>query len=257
VLKEIDPERGELRGWVPYWREATAAHHMLGNHRQELRAARRARSLNPNNPAVLFLEVRALAALGRTRDLDRLLQEREALPSADWPAPGLLIQIAAAELHAHGHREAAAALHRRAVEWYQTIRARDTVDHRRGHARALYSARRWAEAESLFRELAREQPNDIHLQGYIGMLAARRGDRARAEKISGWLAEVRQPYLWGANTYWRACIAAQLGQREQAVSLLLDFFSQGGQHGPHLHTDIDLEPLHDYGPFRELMRPRG
>nr|MBA2670938.1 winged helix-turn-helix domain-containing protein [Gemmatimonadota bacterium] len=258
ILREIDPERGELRGWIPYWREATAAHHMLGNYRQELREARRARTLNPNHPAVLVLEVRALAAMGRSRDLNRLLEERVANPSTKWPVPGALMQIAAVEFHAHGHQEAAAALHGRAVDWYQAVRLTETtVDHRRAHARALYSARRWAEAETLFRQLAGEQPGDVHLQGYLGTLAARRGDRSRAELISGWLAEVRQPYLWGSNTYWRACIASLLGEQELAVGLLRDSFSQGYHHGPLLHTDIDLEPLHGYPPFRELMRPKG
>jgi DNA-binding SARP family transcriptional activator/tetratricopeptide (TPR) repeat protein/TolB-like protein len=256
VLREIDPERGELRGWTPYWREATAAHHMLGNHRQELREARRARALNPDNPGVLALEVRALAALGRTRDLDSLLEERKANPSTSWPEPGALMQLAAQELHSHGFREPARELHGRAVDWYRTLRRTHPGDHRRAHARALYTAGKWAEAETLFRELASEDPEDVHLQGYLGTLAARRGDRARAEQISGRLSEMRQPYLWGANSYWRACIAAHLGEREQAVQLLRDAFSQGRQYGPHLHTDIDLEPLADYAPFRELIRPK-
>jgi hypothetical protein len=41
------------------------------------------------------------------------------------------------------------------------------------------------------------------------------------------------------------------------VSLLRDAFAQGVAHGAYLHADIDLEPLREYPPFQELLRPKG
>jgi serine/threonine protein kinase/tetratricopeptide (TPR) repeat protein len=279
VLAEIGPERGELRGWYPYWRELTYAHHMLGDHRRELREARRAREIYPDQPNMLLYEVRALAALGRMRDLDRRLEERLTSPSTEAPSPGIVMSIAARELHAHGHLEEAAALHRRVLAWYAgglaeeqrtsgrrralawyergPAEGQQTSVDRRALASALHDAERWPEAEALYRQLADEQPENINLQGRLGTLAARRGERGEAERISRWLQEARQPYLLGVNTLWRARIAALLGDREAAVGLLREAFAQGQRYGPFYHNDPDLEPLRDYPPFRELLRPKG
>jgi len=32
---------------------------------------------------------------------------------------------------------------------------------------------------------------------------------------------------------------------------------EGVEHGIDLHVDMDLEPMRDYAPFQELMRPKG
>ena len=48
-----------------------------------------------------------------------------------------------------------------------------------------------------------------------------------------------------------------LGEREQAVALLREAFSQGLQHGLQLHLTTDFDALRDYPPFQELLRPRG
>ena len=59
------------------------------------------------------------------------------------------------------------------------------------------------------------------------------------------------------NAYWRAGIAAALGERERAMQLL----RQSGPLNwyPNLleHVDPNLEPLWDYPPFQELLRPKG
>jgi hypothetical protein len=43
VLSRLDPEAGELAGWIFYWIELPTAHHMVGGHAAELEAARRTR----------------------------------------------------------------------------------------------------------------------------------------------------------------------------------------------------------------------
>jgi hypothetical protein len=43
------------------------------------------------------------------------------------------------------------------------------------------------------------------------------------------------------------------------VALLRDAFAQGTLYiaDPVPHVDVDFEPLRDYGPFQELLRPKG
>jgi len=50
--------------------------------------------------------------------------------------------------------------------------------------------------------------------------------------------------------------AAHLGEKERAVDLLRESLARGSSYAA-LHTDIDLEPLHGYPPFEELMKPKG
>jgi serine/threonine protein kinase len=68
---------------------------------------------------------------------------------------------------------------------------------------------------------------------------------------------LERPFLLGKHVYWRACIASLLGEKERAVALLREFFSQGRSYRVGLHRDIALEPLWDYQPFKELLRPKG
>ena len=47
-------------------------------------------------------------------------------------------------------------------------------------------------------------------------------------------------------------IAVALGDRERAMALLRERGYEGW-----LHTQFQLEPLWDYPPFQELLRPKG
>jgi hypothetical protein len=85
---------------------------------------------------------------------------------------------------------------------------------------------------------------------------ARHGDPPKARRISEELGSLQQPYLYGENIYWQACIAALLGERERAVVSLREAFARGHGYTLVLHTDIDLESLRDYPPFQELLRPK-
>jgi DNA-binding SARP family transcriptional activator/TolB-like protein len=255
VLRRLDPELGLIPGYAAE-DFLTTARHMLGEHRQELRGARQARLQHPEL-RTLWWEVRALAALGRVDEVERLLGESLALPpQPGWTAADVL-RSAAAELSAHGHREAAARTREAAIAWYARRPEREQPHHRHALARTLYEAARWNEARALFEDLATEQPGNIQFLGHLGALAARRGDRAEAERISAALASSLQPYLRGGHTLWRARVAAQLGEHEQALHLLRDAFNEGQPYGVWVHTDPDLAPLRHLSSFRQLVRPKG
>ncbi len=100
-------------------------------------------------------------------------------------------------------------------------------------------------------------PNNSDYLGHLGALAARRGDRREAGRISAALASLEEPYLRGTHTFWRARIAGALGERERALALLRESLQEGQVYGPELHTIIDFESMRDYPPFRELLRPEG
>jgi serine/threonine-protein kinase len=91
----------------------------------------------------------------------------------------------------------------------------------------------------------------------LGTLAARRGEHAEAVRISEELAGIDRPFLQGSNTYWGACIAALLWEKEQAVYLLRQAHEEGVWLDIWIHTDMDLEPLRGYPAFEEFMRPKG
>ncbi|MCK5597779.1 MAG: hypothetical protein KAJ04_10050, partial [Candidatus Eisenbacteria sp.] len=120
----------------------------------------------------------------------------------------------------------------------------------------LFRAERWEEARALYEEFALTDPDNIDNQGYLGVLAARMGDRERALDIKRAMLARDVPYEFGFDTYWATCIASQLGEREEAMDLLRLAFTEGAYLGAHVHQDPDLEPLWDYPPFQRFLEPR-
>src|SRR2546430_4937344 len=123
ALRELDPDRGFTHGWWVYWQDVATALHMLGEHRDELNEARDAVRRFPGNLQILTVQVRALAALGRTGEIRGVLATTSNLePQLDWtPADAML--VAATELRAHGWPAAADSLLVQTDAWL-TERAR-------------------------------------------------------------------------------------------------------------------------------------
>jgi TolB-like protein/tetratricopeptide (TPR) repeat protein len=251
VLAQLDPMRGELRGWVLYWRDLAWAHHLLGEHRTELKVARRARALYPDDPVVILMEGRALAALHRTRELHRLLASLR----DDDMNPPLLMRMAGLELIAHGMPDPGTALLRRSLDW-QTENPGSAASSI-FLADSYYHAGQHADAERLLLDLAARFPGAINVQGSLGAIAASRGDTAEATRIADWLASLEQPHLRGHNTYQRARIAALLGDRDQAVRLLGQAHREGFFLWTPLHTEPAFAVLRDHASFRAFVRPKG
>ena len=65
------------------------------------------------------------------------------------------------------------------------------------------------------------------------------------------------PYQVGMPTRARAMLAAALGERERALNLLRDAFSEGVPYGLWLHSEPAFASLRDYPPFQELLQPKG
>jgi len=259
ILARMDPDRGPLRGWMYYWSVLSVAHHLLGEHRRELRIAQRARERYGATLDVLALEMGALAALGRVRELEVRVGEAEMARPAVWATPAVVLMKVGQELQAHGYPDASVRLLNRVLTWYRGRLREERASQisRAEYGEILYSAGQWQAARKIFEELAAENSSAFY-HGFLGLLAARQGDSAKAQEISKSLAAVKTPYLFGQVTYVRARIASLLGQRPQAVALLRQAFADGLQYGMHsLHFDPDLVPLRGYPPFEELLRPKG
>jgi len=241
------------------WGPATAAdaHHMLGNYDRELEGLHRAIEHFPDVIPLRARETRALAAAGRAQEVDDVVDEVLATP----PRAGSPIQVmhaAALELLARGYEKEAFRIASRGIDWWQS-QPREGVDvyYRHHFATLLNLTEEWTRARDVLEELAQASPDVIAYRGMLGCLAARTGDHGEALRIREELERLDRPYMFGENFCWSARIAALLGERERAVELLRQAFARGYQYGPDLHSDPDLEPLRDYPPFQEMIRPKG
>ena len=258
ALEKVDPNNPALKEWYLYWSVLTWARHMLGNHEEELKAAQQGRKQSPEFLSNLWYEVRALAALGKIEEVNSRLDESLTLPPQRGWNPAWVMAYAGDELKAQGYKEAALQALERAIRWVENRSEEEKKDQslRDLWAYALYGAERWEEAKNIYQSLHEEVPDSVTYQGYLGTIAARLGNREEALRISEELKNIERPYLFGNQTYWRACIAALLGEKEQAMVFLRDALAQGVSYG-RLYGDMDLEPLLDYPPFKELIKPKG
>ena len=71
-------------------------------------------------------------------------------------------------------------------------------------------------------------------------------------------------WLHGEHTYFRACLAAQRGEKDAAVRLLETAIGEGWPFAPFwdffpiaVHQDSNLDPLRGYPPFEKLVAPKG
>jgi hypothetical protein len=81
------------------------------------------------------------------------------------------------------------------------------------------------------------------------------GNREEAEHFIEELKNIDRPYLFGNDIYWQACITAIVNEKEQAMELLRQSIAKGIPY-TRLYTDMDLEPLWDYSPFIEMLKPK-
>jgi tetratricopeptide (TPR) repeat protein len=257
----FDEKNREISRWgsgswfFEVWAEA---YHMLGNFKKELEVTKRGEKYYPEVVRFLAIEARCYAAQGKIDKLREVIERSLAAASATTTPADVMVE-AAQELRAHGYKEESLKMAGEAVEWYKGRPAEEAAkqESRSSLAYTLCLAERWEEARAIFEALLAEKPDKIEYKGYLGTIAARLGDRGTALRISDELKALIKPYLFGEHTYWRACIASLFGEKAQAVSLLRESFAQGGSYGVDLHRDIDLEPLRDYPPFQELIKPKG
>ncbi|MFC1531010.1 hypothetical protein ACFL5T_02020, partial [Gemmatimonadota bacterium] len=256
LYQTLDPYSPLMGAYPPYSGHLTRAYHLLGMHERELEEARRGRQQFPMSIQPRLYELRAVAALGRGVEAEQLVADLDQVPPQSGPTPGRVMQIAAMELRAHGDSATARSILQRSLSWFDSRPAEELGRHRRAVATSYYLLEDWDTAEEVLDVLAVASPGRADLLGPIGTIAARRGDRERALEIAQLLSSMDAPYAFGEPALWRARIAAQLGDPGKAVELLRLALEEGAWGLPRFHNDLDLEPLRDFAPFRELLEPR-
>jgi tetratricopeptide (TPR) repeat protein len=266
VLESLDPATMNFK---PQQRSIQAdftilAYHMLGDAEGELRTARRALAFLPDNPHMRKDELLALARLGRYKELrerrEAWYRRADLLPNKIFN-PGMIDLCLAADIRAHGNPGEARMFFQAAADWYdghreiQEAGAPETTCSRRLLA-PLYYINRFDEATALYRRMVAADSTSNIAHEALGALAARRGDRAEADRMDKWLS-THQDHELGRSTYARARIAALLGEKDRAISLLRQAFGEGMGHRMFVHVDPDLESLHNLPAYKQLLAVTG
>jgi hypothetical protein len=241
---------------VPYWTNLATAHQQVGDFRSELRVSNHADSLYPGK--LNFQRVRAQAAIGDVDGVRQLIDSVET-HSADTPtAAADLMYTAGVELRAHARSNDADAMFARARTALAALTTEQAArrNSRMSTANVLFAMGRFDSAYTRYVELVRDT-TDIVARGRAGVSAAALRDTATARRIADELANAHPRFDKGGPTYWRAAIAAQLGDKQQAVRLLNQAITEGVAIGATMHRNPELQSLHDYGPFKEILRPKG
>jgi DNA-binding winged helix-turn-helix (wHTH) protein len=249
--------------WVA-WRPLlwlTSSLHMVGDYERELEFAEEGLDRFPDVAALHRAKARALAAMGRIEELDRFIDAFPAVQLRSNQSPDWLMEQTSWELKAHGYVQESAAMASRALEWIEHHRSalEMKVSDRVQYVDLLYTCGRCDEAREHYLQLCEIARNDPRpgVLGGLGAIAARLGDGANAKTMSEKL-RVGDRGLARANYhYYRARIAGNLGEKDEAVGHLKQFAANGGAYNVALHSSPFFEALWDYPPFQELIRPKG
>ena len=169
-------------GWLLH----AEARHLVGDYEDELDLVGRAIALFPDVLIFRARQAGALIALGRVDEALAVIGE--VLPMSGRSGdPGSVMLTVAYELRAHGHREEGLAMARRAVQWIESHRPAEgpSESWRVSLAEAHYAAEDWTASHELWTELEAENPEDRVVLGWLGVLAARRGQDDSCYDLSG------------------------------------------------------------------------
>jgi eukaryotic-like serine/threonine-protein kinase len=255
ALQRVD-EESRRSGWFPYWLVLAEAHHLTGDHEQELEAARRGRSHYGENVPLAEAELRALAALGRVAQVRALLDSLMAA-HADTSYRAIITakRVAANELRAHGYREEAQRLYQETVAWFEDAARAGRLPRNllQPFGLTLFDVGRLDSANAVLTAALAADTANVFLRGVLGVIAAKRGDTASARAAVAGL----EPVVVAPSRAARARIHAALGEKPEAMRALHAAIEAGDGFGPWAHTIREFEALRDYPPYREFLRPKG
>jgi TolB-like protein len=235
------------------WRRGIVcdALHLLQYYPEELNEAEDGLVYYPGWADFYLAAVRAYAAMGQEQGILKVIEACKTVSLQNGTVGDVMIE-AALELRRHGNKEASLAYAFMAADWY----LKQGGDFREETAIAYYNGEQWEKSRILFEQLSKEKPENYNYTGYLGSLAARRGDEDFARNIIASLLKLDWPHMRGRNTLWCARIAALLGDKDEAVELLRQSISEGRSFGPSLLQIVDFEPLKDFPAYKELVRPK-
>jgi len=234
------------------------AQHVLGFYDGELESARESIETCGNRTYLQRRRARALIGTGEVDLVDEVLNDGLQAPDARQSSQGLFLDIAR-ELDAHGHPALALSVAERGVAHARDHLSPDEASEwqRLRTVQLLTMLGRFGEADRILIALNDEIPNDEDILGWLGIVAAMRGDTEAALGYSVMLHDLDKPYSRGWESSYRAAIAAHLGRFDEALSLLRDAFSRGYPWAVRLHTNLELKPLRGHPEFEAILDPGG
>ncbi len=239
------------------------AHHILGTHSEELRTALSGLELFPANRHLLVAEGRALTALGDDTGFDEVVAGALSTNN-DLTAPEMLIE-AAATARAHARPRRARDLARRALTVLDDRTDPDSTFEKGWlRAQALVLADQLDQAQLVLENL-RLMPEEgtalqlLAVDGWLGVVAARRGDLETAHAIDDLMAGLDGRQQRGRPAHYRAAITAWLGHRDHALELLSQSSAEGWSSFSLFHDGhrVLFEPLEGMQDYEALLHPQG
>ena len=242
--------------FMPEVMQLSGAYHQAGDFGDELSTLERGRKLFPANRALAALELTAYAGLRRPSAALALADTLiAAISEADVSPARMIIFGGANEFTVHGDDATARLLARKITAWDAGYRGPSSL------ARDLAVGYAWLilgqldSAGAHYQRAAQDSPT-IANAGFLGLIAARKGDTLRARATADSLATLESAHPMGGRDNWRGVILGQLGEREQAVTLIRQSAHEGECMAPW-HASELYRALRGYPPFDQLITPKG
>jgi len=229
-----------------------------GKRQEALEAERQGVAAAPSYANIVTTELTALAALGRTREVDervtQVLAGRVVNPDPAAPSAGQVVGCVANTLRTGNQVEWGRALMARAADWYHAQRPSVGAEEGEMPCRwnilaPLYYAGDPAVVRAMYEQLFRSDSTNVRVIVTLAALAARRGDRSDAmrwdDAVARYAARTSE-----SQSYPRARIAALLGDRDRAVALVSRAY-EANETVP-LDADPDFDSLRSYPPLVAL-----
>jgi tetratricopeptide (TPR) repeat protein len=255
ALRALAPDRGAMRGWIPYWELLGTAYHLKGDFDAELDAGTAAAARYPERLFALLPTVRSLAATGKHAELERVLREAVRLsPDPYGTSYGTILRDAGEEAAAHRGQPAGRPYLRRSLLWY-VDRLRDSSASRRDTVAAaalLYELGESPRAAALLGS----NPRGVEEVGLAGLIAASSRRVVEAESIATSLREDVRKHQLGAPYLAEARIEGLLGDTAAALGAFERAFRTGRHYDLWIHRTPELALLHNHPRYLELIRPK-
>jgi tetratricopeptide (TPR) repeat protein len=242
-------------GSLPQITALSRAYHEAGEFGAELSTLERGRKLFPAVRPFAGAELSAYAGQRRSAAALALADTLiAAISDADF-SPAAMVVAGAQEFGAHGDDVTAGLLAGKLTTWDAAHPGRRLRAREIGVGLAWLFLHQLDSAENHYRRAAQDSLT-LQVAGLLAVVSARRGDTARARATADSLALQQSPRTAGLRDIWRAAILAELGEREQAMTLLRQSTHEG-QSMDAWHNDERLRALRGYPPFTELITPKG
>jgi tRNA A-37 threonylcarbamoyl transferase component Bud32/predicted Zn-dependent protease/TolB-like protein len=251
AMRGLDPDKGVMKGWSPYWFVLTHLQHLKGDIAGEQASTDELRKRYPDSRAGWVHAVRVLGAAGKTNAADSMVAAASALPPDTYWSQGAMLVIIGEELEAHKH-QGSQRYYQRAVSWLANQLARDPSHRAHRYWMGSVHLDRGApnDAAPYFESLAHDYPDDIQFRGLWGLTAALSGDTALARQRLGPAPNYRR----GDHIEYLARYAGAAGDKERAIALWSEAVGTGvwGMVWIHASAHRELALLADDPRFKRL-----